>query len=479
MFETQELPATEIPASSVSLPAPPPQPVHLLDRLNAVFKHRRLAGTSFVVVVTLMMIQTYSTVPIFQASSRVLIQDERTTQVVNLNTNDPAFWQDADQYYKTQYSILQSRGLAQRVVKRLDLAHHPEFSGAGPRPRDPISLIRQARAAASGWIRSLVSKPSPAVVPPPGADEDSEQAALVSAFLGGVTVVPEQGTRLVTLYYRHSNPEFAAQAASTLAEEYTQQNLDLRLQNTDKMLAWITTELKRQEDQLGKSEGDLTTYRESRNALSLEDRQNIVVQRLNTLNDSVTRARTARLSKETAYSQLKGASPNNDSVDAFPLVGANPGGRRGEEQAARRAGRESVAGEPELRARMAGDEDRGGRHRGGTPPARRRTDERDRIGQERIQRGARRRAQPVRIARGGQGRLDGSRSEERRLSHPPAQGGQRSPGVSIAARAAEGAAGRRQQPREQRAGDGARRGAEVPDLAQPAAGLDHRDPRRV
>ena len=138
MFETQELPANDLPASAVPLPAAPSQPVHLLDRLSAIFKHRRIAATAFVLVVTVMMIQTYSTVPIFQAASRVLIQDERTAQVANLNANDPAFWQDADQYYKTQYSILQSRGLARRVVKRLDVAHNPDF-GDGPRPHDPIS----------------------------------------------------------------------------------------------------------------------------------------------------------------------------------------------------------------------------------------------------------------------------------------------------------------------------------------------------
>lgn len=324
MFETQELPATELPASSVPLPAPSTQPVHLLDRLSAVFKHRRLAATAFVLVVTVMMIQTYSTIPIYQASSRILIQDERTTQVGTLNANDPQFWQDSDQYYKTQYSILQSRGLAARVVKRLDLAHHPDFSGNGPRPRDPISLIRQARAAGSGWIRSLVAKPEkPVEPPPPGATEDAQEAGLISAFLGGVAIVPEQGTRLVTIIYRHNDPQFAAVAANVLAEEYTQQNLDLRLQNTDKLLAWITTELKRQEDLLTQSEGNLTDYRESKNALSLEDRQNIVVQRLNSLNDAVTRARTTRLSKETAFNQVRGANPANDSIDAFPIIGAN------------------------------------------------------------------------------------------------------------------------------------------------------------
>ncbi len=174
-------------------------------------------------------------------------------------------------------------------------------------------------------MRSLVSKPEKPATPPPGADEDAREAGLVSALLGGVSIVPEQGTRLVTIFYRHSDPDFAAQAANAFAEEYTQQNLDLRLQNTDKMLGWITNELKREEDQLGKAESDLTRYRESKNALSLEDRQNIVVQRLNSLNDSVTKARTGRLTRETAFNQLKGADPANDSIDSFPIIGANPG----------------------------------------------------------------------------------------------------------------------------------------------------------
>src|SRR6266849_4391357 len=117
MFDTQELRAQQVPANvanpaPLQLPASTPQPMHLLDRLNAVFKHRRLAGVAFVLVVTTMMVQTYSTIPVYQAFSRVQIQDERTTQVGNLNANDPAFWQDAEPYYRTQYAVISSRGLA-------------------------------------------------------------------------------------------------------------------------------------------------------------------------------------------------------------------------------------------------------------------------------------------------------------------------------------------------------------------------------
>ena len=57
----------------------------------------------------------------YRTSSRVIIQDERTLAVGNLNANDPAFWQEAIRYFNTQYSILRSRGLARRVVHKLQL----------------------------------------------------------------------------------------------------------------------------------------------------------------------------------------------------------------------------------------------------------------------------------------------------------------------------------------------------------------------
>ena len=328
MFDTQELragvPADIAGPAPLQLPTSAPQPMHVLDRLNAVFKHRRLAGVAFVLVVTTMMVQTYSTIPVYQAFSRVQIQDERTTQVGNLNANDPAFWQDAEPYYRTQYSIISSRGLARRVVRKLNLQASPLFNGTAPPPRDPISLARQARAAASVWARSLISSPAPAVASP-APDESAQEAGLISAFLGGVDVVPETATRLVKILYKHSNPQFAALAANTLAEEYAQQNIDLRLGNTEKTLTWLGEELKRYETQLSQSEAALTQYRESNNAGSLDEKQNLVMARLNQLNDIVTKAQNERVSKQAIYDQLKGADPTSDAIDNFPIIGANAG----------------------------------------------------------------------------------------------------------------------------------------------------------
>jgi polysaccharide biosynthesis transport protein len=326
MFDAQELTAgvPPPPAMTAPLPTDAAQPVHLLDRLNAVFKHRRLAGTAFTLVVATMMIQTYSTVPTYEANARVQILDERSTQITPLTSNDPAFWADQDQYYKTQYAILQSRALARRVVERLHLLDDPAFTGNGPRPRDPISLLRQGRSSITGWFRTSIVHPGQRPETQTTPDENARESAVISGFLGGVRISPESGTRLVTIQYHHSDPRFAAIASNTLAEEYTSQNLDLRMQNVDKALKYLGEELQRQQAQLIASEKALTDYRERNNALSLEERQNTVAQRVNSLADMLTHAQAARAAKQAAYDQIKNADPKDDTSDQYSVIGNDP-----------------------------------------------------------------------------------------------------------------------------------------------------------
>ena len=66
------------------------------------------------------------------------------------------------------------------------------------------------------------------------------------------------------------------------------------------MLDWLDKELANQQKRVEESEQALAEYREKENALSLDDKQNIVLSRLNQLNDAATKARTARVQKEVA-----------------------------------------------------------------------------------------------------------------------------------------------------------------------------------
>ncbi len=328
MFDTQEVrPGSAAHDSQPALPLPAAdaaQPGHLLDHLTAVIKHRRIAGTAFALVVTSMMVQTYSTIPTYQTSARIEIQDERSTSVTTLGVNDPTWWQESAPYYQTQYEILRSRELARRVVRRLNLKNHPDFNGRAPQPRDPLTLLRQARASTGGWVRGLFRQKAIVQAPAPAADETAQEAGLIGSFLGGVVITPYAATRLVDVVYQHTNPEFAALAANTLAEEYTQQNLDQRLANNGAELRFINEQLEAATLKVKQGEQSLQEYRESNNAQSLDDRQNIVVARLTSLSQAVTEKRTERQRKETLYAQVRNADPASEAADTFPLIGNNP-----------------------------------------------------------------------------------------------------------------------------------------------------------
>ena len=51
--------------------------VHLLDRLAVVFKHLRLIGAVFAIVVSIAMLESYSATPLYRSLARIVIQDER------------------------------------------------------------------------------------------------------------------------------------------------------------------------------------------------------------------------------------------------------------------------------------------------------------------------------------------------------------------------------------------------------------------
>ncbi|MBI2835262.1 MAG: polysaccharide biosynthesis tyrosine autokinase [Acidobacteria bacterium] len=326
---------TQPPSSGTHTPANTPllalpiyqtdQDVHFLDRLSVLFRYRSIVGTVFLLVVIAMLVQTYTTIPLYRSQARLLIEDERGSagglKDVEAGGGSGSSYQASEPYYQTQYRILRGRELARKVVRRLQLQKVPEFNGSGATPTGLGAVVGSVKKGVIGRIRPLfTSKPATA----PAADETREESTLVDAFLERVTVTPIRYSRLVDLSFESASPTFAAAAANTLAEEYIQQNLDSKQIATEKTLSWLSDELSKAKQKVEASERALADYRESQNALSLEERQNIVVSRLNQLNDAVTHAKTVRVQRETLYNQLKSLNAAEAPADTFPAVLQNP-----------------------------------------------------------------------------------------------------------------------------------------------------------
>jgi capsular exopolysaccharide synthesis family protein len=318
------------PSTPGAGPAGPNRNIHLFDRFAVIVKYYKAVAAVMVLVVAGWMYQTYTTIPMYRGVARIQIDEEHTTQTADFKESYLTYT-DPEPYYQTQYRVLQGRDLARRAVRRLNLGSVPEFNGSGPTPTRLTRVLE--------WIKAKAIAPftggsaAPAAVPVPGTiDEDG----LVGAFQSRVQVMPVRSSRLVDIAFTSADAEFAARAVNVLAEEYVQQNLEFRLENTKKTLEWLTQEVARQQGIVQASERLLAEYRENQNALSLEDRQNIVIARLNQVNDAVLRARTQRVQREALYNQITSAKDREAliSIVQNPFI-QNLKGRLAELQAER------------------------------------------------------------------------------------------------------------------------------------------------
>ncbi|MGE3705527.1 MAG: GumC family protein [Vicinamibacterales bacterium] len=324
-----EIPSKPGPGQTPLAPGAPPQrPAgpryssdqdHLLDRLAVVARYRRIALAVFVLTAGAIMVQGYSKIAMYQAQARLLIEDERSTAMPGITNPESMYWQDPEPYYNTQYRILRGRDLTRRVIKRLDLQNVPEFNGTAEPPAGPAVIARQLVSRLIGFLRP----PEPVVKEAPRPDETTDEAALVDAFISRVQVVPVTGSRLVDIYFQSIDPKFAADAANALVDEYVAQNLEVKLQSTQNMLEWLEKELADQQGKVEDSERALANYRDRENAMSLDDRNNIVLSRLNALNDAMLKARTTRIEKDAVYSQVKSVA-DLTAAESIPIVSQNP-----------------------------------------------------------------------------------------------------------------------------------------------------------
>ena len=111
--------------------------------------------------------------------------------------------------------------------------------------------------------------------------------------------------------------------ANTLAAQYIDQNLEHKFLATKETSDWLGSQLAVERKKLEASEQALQKYRETGDAVALEDRQNIVVQRLSDLNAAYTQARTDRFEKEALYNQLRSLQTDRTALDTFPAILSN------------------------------------------------------------------------------------------------------------------------------------------------------------
>ena len=286
----------------------------LVHYLQIIYRRRYIATTVFLAVVLSVSLYTFTAVRLYEGTVQILIERD--------NPNVVSFQQVlqqselADDYYETQYRLLESRALARRVIDTLDLWEHPQFNA------QPRWSIRGMLMAPLNMVARWIEPPRP--LESPDAAETRAQSLIIDRFLNDVTVSAVRFSLLVDVSFRSPDPGLTARVANVLAESYIRQSVELRSSTTREASDFLTQQLAEQRARLEASELSLQAYRESTDSVSLEERQNVVVQRLADLNAAMTRANTVRIQREAAYSQVSNVLEDPAAIDSVPLILSNP-----------------------------------------------------------------------------------------------------------------------------------------------------------
>jgi capsular exopolysaccharide synthesis family protein len=139
----------------------------------------------------------------------------------------------------------------------------------------------------------------------PGFFSNLPRQAVVDAASGLVEIAPIERSRLINIKVEHSVPEIASDLANAIAKAYIQQDLDSRMQTTIEAVEWLRERSEEYRERLEKGLLELQAYREQTGSVSLENDQNIVIEKLKALNSALTMAQTERIQAETQWHAVK------------------------------------------------------------------------------------------------------------------------------------------------------------------------------
>jgi capsular exopolysaccharide synthesis family protein len=304
---------------------PSGQAFHPTHYLRVFYKRRWIAIPGFLLVFLSGAIDSVRTVPIYQATMQLMIEKSaRRATSINTVLEERDAWYD-DGFLPTQHKILQSRALSARVVEARELRFRPEH--VPPSPSFSFSIGGLIGAARSGVSRLMSrGEASPAQAPPPATPEAAAALALsnaVSEFQGGLTISPIRASSLVEIKYRSPDAEYAAWAANEVANQYKLYTLESRLNATKEANSWLSDQLKEQRAKVDAADRALQEYKETNNAAAVDDRQNIVLQKLTAIQTQVVEARFELVGKQAAYQQFLALQKDGKPLDALPAIVGN------------------------------------------------------------------------------------------------------------------------------------------------------------
>ncbi|HPE59419.1 MAG TPA: polysaccharide biosynthesis tyrosine autokinase [Thiolinea sp.] len=196
-----------------------------------------------VIVLLLTLLFTLLSSPVYRATARVQVERE-TTKVIDVDFINPGDIRDTRDFYQTQFELIRSFGLVERVIDKLQLDD---------------SIIR----------RSLPARLRDTILPD---DTRDQKASLANAIIENLTIEPIKNSRLVEVHFDGSSPEGSARVANAIVDTFIELNLERRFETTQNAQDFLTDRIKDAKTKLQEAEANLNRYAEENDIIMLDDK---------------------------------------------------------------------------------------------------------------------------------------------------------------------------------------------------------------
>ena len=225
----------------------------------------------------------YMTPQLYKAHTTIQIQ-QRSLLSVGTEVNPYLEAWASIKYYPTQYRLLESRGLAERVVVDLGLAENPSFNPAAGDP--PVDGGAREQELADARLR----------------------ARLAGKIQAGLAVAPVAGTELVKLTFVGEDPALVASIVDGVADSYIDWGIETRSEDVGKASTFLDQQILEFRREIGEKQQLMQQYGKETDLVNLDPESSDIVERINQLNRTYTNAIADRVEVEARFYELSGNS---------------------------------------------------------------------------------------------------------------------------------------------------------------------------
>ncbi|KQM36610.1 GumC family protein [Sphingomonas sp. Leaf10] len=248
-------------------------------------------------IVTLLMTPKYT------ATATIEISRE-ASQVTNFQGVERETSVADQEFYQTQYGLLQSRSLSERVATQLRLVDDPKFYERFGMASDELAFQR-----VNGRY--------------PAAGRAVRQRVAGEILRKNLQITPTRLSRLVDIRFTSPDADFSAKVANAWSDNFIQVNLERKVQATSYGRDLLQRQLAQQKERLDDSQRQLVSYASQERIINLPAQQgasgstterSIVADDLAALNGALSQATAERIAVEARYREVGRAGASTEAL---------------------------------------------------------------------------------------------------------------------------------------------------------------------